>query len=162
MDLVSPLQYATAGEHNFRHTSAEVHKKTDKNEETKMKKILLTKLSLITLTFMLAISMTRFSFAAKQDEIEQTTSSQNNQTDKDQINIVNFTFTPSTLTIPTGTKVTWINHDDIPHIVRNTEKRFVSPVLDTDDKFSFTFTTPGTYDYYCSIHPVMTAKIIVK
>jgi len=127
-----------------------------------MKKILLIQLSLITLVFVFAISLARSSFARHEEEIKQTTALQINQTEKDQINIVNFSFTPPTLTIPIGTKVTWVNHDDEPHIVRNTDKRFVSPVLDTDDKFSYTFTTPGTYAYYCSIHPVMTAKIIVK
>ena len=131
-------------------------------KETKMKKILLVQLSLVALAFVFAISLADSSFAAHEREIKQTTASQNNQTDEDQINIVNFSFTPPTLTIPIGTKVTWINHDDEPHLVRNTEKSFVSPVLDTDEKFSYTFTTPGTYNYYCSIHPVMTAKIIVK
>jgi plastocyanin len=77
------------------------------------------------------------------------------------VDIDNFSFTPPTLTIPVGTKVTWINHDDVPHIIMNTDKRFVSPVLDTDERFSYTFTSPGTYTYYCSIHPKMTARIIV-
>jgi plastocyanin len=127
-----------------------------------MKKILLIQLSLVTLAFVFAISLTRSSFAGHEEEIKQTTTLQINQTENDQVNIVNFSFTPPTLTIPIGTKVTWINHDDEPHIVMNTDKRFISPVLDTDDKFSYTFTTPGTYGYYCSIHPVMTATIIVK
>jgi plastocyanin len=127
-----------------------------------MKKILLIELSLMTLVFIFAVSLTSLSFAGKEEEIKQTTSSQKGQSDKYQVNIDNFSFGPATLTIPVGTKVTWINHDDVPHIVMNTDKHFVSPVLDTDEKFSYTFTTPGTYTYYCSIHPKMTAKIIVK
>ncbi|MER3447302.1 MAG: hypothetical protein C4291_10865 [Candidatus Dadabacteria bacterium] len=127
-----------------------------------MKKILLIELSLMTLVFILAVSLTTLGFTGKEEEMKQTISSESNQIDKYQVNIDNFSFTPVTLTIPVGTKVTWINHDDVPHIVMNTDKHFVSPVLDTDEKFSYTFTTPGTYAYYCSIHPKMTAKIIVR
>jgi plastocyanin len=79
-----------------------------------------------------------------------------------QVAIDNFTFTPQTLTVPVGTKVTWINRDDVPHSVIDTEKRFKSTTLDTDDSFSFTFTATGEYPYYCGIHPHMTGKIIVK
>ena len=77
--------------------------------------------------------------------------------------IDNFTFEPQTLTVPTGTTVTWTNHDDVPHTVTSDDKTtFASKGLDTDDTFSFRFTTPGTYPYFCSIHPVMTATVIVK
>ena len=79
-----------------------------------------------------------------------------------QISIDNFTFSPQTLTVPAGTKVTWINHDDVPHTVVDTGKRFKSAALDTDDKFSFTFTIAGEYTYFCGIHTHMTGKIIVK
>jgi plastocyanin len=79
-----------------------------------------------------------------------------------QVAIDNFTFTPQTLTVPAGTKVTWINHDDVPHTVTDTEMRFRSAALDTDEVFSFTFTATGEYPYYCGIHPHMTGKIIVK
>jgi plastocyanin len=126
-----------------------------------MKKILLIELSLMTLVFIFAVSLTSLSFTGK-EVVNQTAISQNNQTDKNQINIDNFSFGPATLTIPVGAKVTWINHDDVPHIVTNTDKSFVSPVLDTDQQFSYVFTAPGTYSYYCSIHPKMTGKIIVK
>jgi plastocyanin len=128
-----------------------------------MNRILLVTLSLM-LAFVFAISLIRtsLSFAGEKEEVKQTSSSQNNQIDKNQINIDNFSFTPATLTVPVGTKVTWINHDDVPHLITSTDKRFVSPVLDTDQQFSYTFTTPGTYTYYCSIHPKMTAKIIVR
>ena len=77
------------------------------------------------------------------------------------INIDNFSFGPATATVPAGTTVTWTNHDDIPHNVISTEKAFASPVLDTDQKFSFTFEKAGTYPYYCSIHPKMTGKVVV-
>lgn len=79
-----------------------------------------------------------------------------------EVNIANFTFSTAVLTVPVGTTVTWINRDDIPHTVVSTDKVFASPVLDTDEKFSHTFTKRGTYAYYCSIHPKMTAKVVVK
>jgi len=63
-----------------------------------------------------------------------------------------------------GTSVTWTNRDDIPHTVVSTDdpKTFKSKVLDTDEKFSFTFSKAGTYPYFCSIHPKMTGKVIVQ
>jgi plastocyanin len=79
------------------------------------------------------------------------------------IKIDNFSFTPQTTTVPAGTQVTWTNQDDIPHTVVSDDKTtFKSHALDTDEKFSFTFTKPGTYEYFCSIHPKMTAKIVVQ
>ncbi len=81
---------------------------------------------------------------------------------KNEVLIDNFTFTPAELTVERNATVTWINHDDIPHTVKDTQKRFLSPTLDTDEKFSFTFKEPGTYDYFCTIHNHMTGKIIVK
>ena len=79
-----------------------------------------------------------------------------------QVTIDNYTFTPKELTIPAGTQVTWTNKDDVPHTVVSVDKKFKSKALDTGEAFSFTFTDPGTYAYYCSIHPTMTAKVIVK
>ncbi len=78
--------------------------------------------------------------------------------------IDNFSFGPSTLTVAVGTTVTWTNRDDIPHTVASSDdpKAFKSKVLDTDEKFSFTFTKAGTYPYFCSIHPKMTAKVVVE
>ena len=78
--------------------------------------------------------------------------------------IDNFTFEPSKLTISAGTKVTWVNHDDVPHTATSTTKprAFDSGTLDTDQKFSFVFATPGTHDYFCAVHPKMTGQIIVK
>ncbi len=77
------------------------------------------------------------------------------------IKIDNFVFTPQTLTVAVGTTVTWTNKDDIPHTAVSTEGVFKSKVMDTDEKFSYTFTKAGTYPYYCSIHPKMTGKIVV-
>jgi plastocyanin len=81
-----------------------------------------------------------------------------------EVKIDNFSFGPATLTVPVGTTVTWINRDDIPHTVVSTDdpKTFKSKVLDTDEKFSFTFSKAGTYPYFCSIHPKMTGKVIVQ
>jgi len=79
-----------------------------------------------------------------------------------EVKIDNFSFGPQTVTVTVGTKVTWINKDDIPHTVTSDSKLFASRALDTDDKFSFTFKSPGTNNYYCSMHPKMTGKIIVK
>ena len=76
--------------------------------------------------------------------------------------IDNFAFGPTDLTVAVGTTVTWTNRDDIPHTVVSTDKVFKSKVLDTDEKFSFTFSTPGTYPYFCSIHPKMTGKVVVQ
>ena len=80
-----------------------------------------------------------------------------------QIKIDNFSFAPATLTVPAGATVTWVNQDDVPHTVVSSEgKTLKSRVMDTDEKFSYTFTKPGTYPYYCGIHPKMTAKVIVQ
>ena len=77
------------------------------------------------------------------------------------VKIDNFTFEPEKLTIKAGTTVTWKNEDDIPHTVASATKAFKSKALDTDDSFSFTFATPGTYEYFCSLHPHMTGTIVV-
>jgi plastocyanin len=85
--------------------------------------------------------------------------------EKDQpaaVRIDNFSFVPQTLTVPVGTTVTWTNRDDIPHTAVSTEGVFKSKVMDTDEKFSYTFTKAGTYPYYCTIHPKMTGKIVVQ
>jgi plastocyanin len=78
------------------------------------------------------------------------------------VTIDNFSFTPQDVTVKAGTTVTWVNQDDVPHTVVSNDKKFKSKALDTDDKFSFTFNDPGTYEYYCSVHPKMTAKVTVK
>jgi plastocyanin len=79
-----------------------------------------------------------------------------------EVKIDNFVFGPQTITVPVGAKVTWTNRDDIPHTSVSTEGVFKSKVLDTDEKFSYTFTKAGTYPYYCTIHPKMTGKVVVE
>ena len=79
-----------------------------------------------------------------------------------QVMVENFSFQPGTLTVKAGTTVTWVNHDDEPHTVNENNKTFKSGTLDTDAKFSYKFTSPGTYSYFCSLHPRMTGQIIVK
>jgi plastocyanin len=70
-----------------------------------------------------------------------------------EIKIDDFSFTPATITAAAGTTVTWINRDDIPHTVASDGKEFKSKALDTDEKFSYTFSKAGTYSYFCSLHP---------
>jgi len=79
-----------------------------------------------------------------------------------EVKIDNFSFGPAALTVPVGTTVSWTNRDDIPHTVVSTDGVFKSKVLDTDEKFSFTFSKAGSYPYFCSIHPKMTGKVIVQ
>jgi plastocyanin len=78
------------------------------------------------------------------------------------VKIDNFSFSPATITVSAGTTVRWTNRDDIPHTVVSEDKTFKSKVLDTDEQFTYTFTKSGTYDYFCSIHPKMTAKVVVQ
>jgi plastocyanin len=79
-----------------------------------------------------------------------------------EVKIDNFAFAPQRIVVQAGTTVTWINADDAPHTVASSTKVFKSGALDTEDKFSFTFTTPGTYDYFCSLHPHMTGTVVVE
>jgi plastocyanin len=79
-----------------------------------------------------------------------------------EVKIDNFSFGPAAITVPVGTTVTWTNRDDIPHTVVSDEKVFKSKVLDTDEKFSYTFAKAGTYPYFCSVHPKMTGKVVVQ
>jgi plastocyanin len=79
-----------------------------------------------------------------------------------EITIDNFSFAPGTFTVAVGTTVTWINHDDIPHTVVSTDGVFKSKVMDTDEKFSYTFTKAGSYPYFCSVHPKMTGTIVAQ
>jgi amicyanin len=79
------------------------------------------------------------------------------------LSIDNFTFTPPTLTVKAGTTVTWINKDDIPHAIASATNAFAkSKALDTDDTYSLTFTAPGTYKYFCYLHPRMIGSIVVE
>jgi plastocyanin len=82
---------------------------------------------------------------------------------KNQIVIKDFHFTPQTLTVKSGEKITWINRDEEPHLVVSVEKQFKkSPPLDTDQEFTVTAGAPGTYTYFCSVHPKMTGTIVVE
>jgi plastocyanin len=86
------------------------------------------------------------------------------EVDAAKVVIDNFAFSPREITVAPGTRVTWINHDDVPHTATSSvrPRAFDSGALDTDDSFSFVFTAPGTYDYFCAVHPHMTGKVIVK
>jgi plastocyanin len=80
------------------------------------------------------------------------------------VNIDNFSFSPDALVIAPGTKVTWTNRDDIPHTVTDAagQRSFRSAALDTGDAFSYVFDKPGTYHYFCSLHPHMQGTVVVK
>lgn len=79
-----------------------------------------------------------------------------------EVKIDNFSFGPESLTVPLNSTVTWVNKDDVPHVIASNDGLFKSKALDTDDKYSYTFAKPGTYSYYCSIHPKMVGKIVVQ
>jgi len=100
----------------------------------------------------IAVSRAHRAWAAAGDSAPATTD----------VKIDNFSFTPQTITVKAGSTITWTNRDDIPHTVTSTESVFKSKTLDTDDKFTTTLTKPGTYSYFCSIHPKMTGKVIVE
>ena len=76
--------------------------------------------------------------------------------------IQNFAFAPQVIVVPPGTTVTWTNADEDPHTVTATDRAFHSAAMDTDESYSFTFARPGEYAYFCSLHPHMTGKVIVK
>ena len=103
------------------------------------------------------LSLTHFSFGQADKEAA------GNGTNKNQIIIKDFHFTPETLTVKSGEKITWINRDEEPHTVVSVEKQFKkSSALDTDQEFTITAGAPGTYTYFCSVHPKMTGTIIVE
>jgi len=79
-----------------------------------------------------------------------------------QVEIKHHHFSPTTLTVPVGATVTWTNHDEDVHTVVSTAQKFGSRGIDNDESFSQKFTAPGTYDYFCTLHPMMTATVIVK
>ena len=83
--------------------------------------------------------------------------------EQNRIEIKDFAFNPKTITVKAGEKITWINRDEEPHTVVSVEKQFKkSTALDTDQEFTITAGTPGTYTYYCSVHPKMTGTIVVE
>ena len=79
-----------------------------------------------------------------------------------EVKIDNFVFNPQQVTVHAGDTVTWVNHDDIPHTVTSKTLAFRSKALDTNDKYSFTFTAPGTFEYFCGLHPHMQGSIVVE
>jgi plastocyanin len=81
---------------------------------------------------------------------------------KAEVRIDNFSYSPPTLVVAPGTTVTWTNADDDAHTVVEKDRKFKSSALDTDDTFSQTFAEPGEYEYFCSLHPRMAGKIVVK
>jgi len=103
------------------------------------------------------LSMTHFSFGQADKEAA------TNGAKKNQIVIKDFHFTPEILTVKSGEKITWINRDEEPHTVVSVEKQFKkSSALDTDQEFTITAGAPGTYTYFCSVHPKMTGTIVVE
>jgi len=78
------------------------------------------------------------------------------------VTIDNFSFGPNAITVAQGATVEWTNKDDVPHNIISNDKLFGSPVLDSGQKFEFTFKKAGTFSYYCSIHPKMTGKVVVQ
>ena len=79
-----------------------------------------------------------------------------------EVRVDNFTFGPASLTVPANSTVTWVNKDDVPHVIASNDGLFKSKALDTDDKYSYTFAKRGTYSYFCSIHPKMVGKVVVQ
>ena len=82
--------------------------------------------------------------------------------DANTVIVKDFLFMAQDLTVPVGTTVKWINKDDIPHNVVETNKVFRSKPFDTDETFSYTFATAGTFNYFCSLHPKMVGKIVAQ
>ena len=77
------------------------------------------------------------------------------------VTIDNFVFKPEVITVSVGTRVVWQNDDDIPHTIVETQGKFRSPALDTEDKYGFTFATAGSFEYFCGLHPHMKGKVVV-
>jgi plastocyanin len=107
-----------------------------------------------------AISFLNVAVAALGGEMKETAATTNRQ---NKIEIKDFAFNPQTLTVKSGEKITWINRDEEPHTVVSVGKQFKkSTALDTDQEFTITAAAPGTYSYFCSVHPKMTGTIVVE
>ena len=78
------------------------------------------------------------------------------------VGIKEFKFTPAALEVPRGTTVKWVNHDEETHTITSTTGAFGSSGLGNDESFTQTFTRPGSYEYFCALHPKMRATVIVK
>src|SRR6476646_6654043 len=102
------------------------------------------------------LNLSLFAIAGEMKNDASTSSKQN------RIEIKDFAFNPQTITVKSGETVTWINRDDEPHTIVSVGKQFKkSTALDTDQEFTITAGAPGTYDYFCSVHPKMTGTIVV-
>jgi len=99
-------------------------------------------------------------FAAPSDERAETTRTRSDA--RPQVVISHHKFSPAIVNVPVGTTVTWVNRDDEPHTVTSTMQLFTSPGLDSGEVYRQTFTKPGTYVYFCTLHPLMTAQVVVK
>jgi plastocyanin len=128
-----------------------------KSEEKKRKRIMIRKIVSIAGLFVTVMVATLLLSAGSPGSSAKTP-----QPATAEVKVDNFSFGPATLTVAVGTTVTWTNRDDIPHTIVSTDKVFKSKVLDTDEKFSFTFAKAGTYPYFCSIHPKMTGSVVVQ
>jgi plastocyanin len=103
------------------------------------------------------LNLSLFALAGEMTNVDDTSTKQN------KIEIKDFAFTPQTITVKSGEKITWINRDEEPHTIVSVEKQFKkSSALDTDQEFTVTAGAPGTYTYYCSVHPKMTGIIVVE
>jgi plastocyanin len=103
------------------------------------------------------LNLSLFALAGEMKNDDSTSSKQN------RIEIKDFAFNPQALTVKSGEKVTWINRDEEPHTIVSVEKQFKkSTALDTDQEFTITAGAPGTYNYFCSVHPKMTGTIVVE
>jgi plastocyanin len=103
------------------------------------------------------LNLSLFALAGEMKNDASTSSKQN------RIEIKDFAFNPQTITVKSGETVTWINRDEEPHTIVSVGKQFKkSTALDTDQEFTLTVGAPGTYDYFCSVHPKMTGTIVVE
>ena len=103
------------------------------------------------------LNLSLFALAGEMKDTDITSSKQN------KIEIKDFAFNPQTITVKSGEKITWINRDEEPHTIVSVEKQFKkSSALDTDQEFTITAGAPGTYSYFCSVHPKMTGTIVVE
>jgi plastocyanin len=121
------------------------------------------KVMIFTAFALTAITFVGLTYAQGGSDAPLTSASPYASTSERTVSIDNFSFSPTPITVPVGTTLTWTNRDDIPHtVVSDDLQQFKSKALDTDEKFSHTFTKAGTYSYFCSIHPKMVAKVIVE
>ena len=103
------------------------------------------------------LNLSLFAIAGEMKNDASTSDKQN------RIEIKDFAFNPQTITVKSGEKVTWINRDEEPHTIVSVGKQFKkSTALDTDQEFTITVGAPGTYNYFCSVHPKMTGTIVVE